>query len=228
MAIMPMFPLGSVLLPGAVLPLHVFEPRYRQLVQDCLASPDHEFGVALIERGFEVGGGDFRSMVGTVARLVQVAELEDGRYALVTVGIRRIRVNAWLPDDPYPRADVDDWPDDWSNDESSSAEFSGELAERIAATWARVRRVNALAAELGDVHADATTVISDDPLVASYHLSALAPFGPADQQRLLAARGPSERIDLLAAALDDTEALQQFRLQHPSNGSSFDDDFDEP
>ena len=58
-----MFPLGSVLLPGAMLPLHVFEPRYRRLVQDCVAEASHEFGVALIERGFEVGGGDFRTMV---------------------------------------------------------------------------------------------------------------------------------------------------------------------
>src|SRR6476646_946546 len=112
MAIMPMFPLGSVLLPGGVLPLHVFEPRYRALVQDCLASAEHEFGVVLIERGFEVGGGDFRCLVGTVARMVQVAELDDGRYALVTIGTRRIRVNGWLPDDPYPKADVEDWPDE--------------------------------------------------------------------------------------------------------------------
>lgn len=215
-----MFPLGSVLLPGGVLPLHVFEPRYRAMVQECLARTDHEFGVVLIERGFEVGGGDFRCMAGTVARMVQVAVLEDGGYALVTIGTRRIRVNGWLPDDPYPLADVDDWPDE---DDAVSPD---ELAARIAATWGRVRRVNAMAAELGDEHADATAQIADDPLVASYHLSALAPLGPADQQRLLTARGPSERIDLLEAALDDAEALQQFRLQHPSNGTSFNDDFD--
>ena len=60
MAVLPMFPLGTVLLPGAVLPLHVFEPRYRQLVQDCLAG-EPEFGVVLIERGSEVGGGDQRA-----------------------------------------------------------------------------------------------------------------------------------------------------------------------
>ena len=215
-----MFPLGSVLLPGAVLPLHVFEPRYRQMVQDCLARADHEFGVVLIERGFEVGGGDFRCMAGTVARMVQAAEMEDGRYALVAIGTRRIRVNGWLPDDPYPLADVEDWPDE---DDAASAD---DLAARIAAAWGRVRRVNAMAAELGDEHADATAEIAADPLVASYHLCALAPLGPADQQRLLTARGPSERIDLLEAALDDTEALQQFRLQHPSNGTEFDDDFD--
>jgi Lon protease-like protein len=68
MAALPMFPLGTVLLPGGVMPLHVFEPRYRQMIKDCMAS-DAEFGVTLIERGSEVGGGDVRSEVGTVARI---------------------------------------------------------------------------------------------------------------------------------------------------------------
>ena len=206
---MPMFPLGSVLLPGAVLPLHVFEPRYRQLVIDCLADDtgEPEFGVALIERGFEVGGGDERTDVGVVARMVRVEALEGGRYALVTVGTRRIRVNAWLPDDPYPLADVDDWPD-------SDPDAPG-LDVQVAATEARVRRAAALASELADptaAPADPAAEISDDPLLASYHLTALSPLGPADTYRLLCAAGPAERLDLLDAALDDVEAMIQFRL----------------
>jgi len=203
---MAMFPLGSVLLPGAVLPLHVFEPRYRQLVQDCLADDDHEFGVVLIDRGSEVGGGDSRSMVGTVAKMIQVAEFADGRYALMTIGTRRIRVRAWVPDDPYPLADVDDWPDDESDIDG----------DQIAETFARVRRVNALASELGDDSADVMAEISNDLLVASYHLCALAPIGPADQQRLLEAAGPDQRMRILSTALDDAEARLRFRLQHPS------------
>jgi Lon protease-like protein len=224
MAIMPMFPLGSVLLPGGVLPLHVFEPRYRQLVSDCMASGEHEFGVTPIERGFEVGGGDVRTMVGTVAKLMQVAELDDGRFALLTVGTRRIRVEHWLDDDPYPIAEVDDWPDDDASDETLKA----EMLPAIATTWARVRRMNALAAELGDVHAEVSAEISSDPLVASYHLCSLAPLGPADQHRLLAAASVRARIDLLGRLLDDAEAMQQFRLQHPSQGTGLDADFDEP
>src|SRR5438270_10838595 len=81
---LPMFPLGTVLLPFAHLPLHIFEPRYRALVKDCLAG-DGEFGVVLIERGHEVGGGDVRFGVGTVAHIVQTAELPDGR-GLVRAG----------------------------------------------------------------------------------------------------------------------------------------------
>ena len=112
MAVMPMFPLGRVLLPGVVLPLHVFEPRYQQLVRDCLDAPDHEFGVVLIDRGSEVGGGDTRSDVGVVAEMLQVAALDGGRFAVVTVGTRRYPGrSSGLPDDPYPRADVEEWPD---------------------------------------------------------------------------------------------------------------------
>ena len=183
------------------------QQAYRQLVRDCLDQADHEFGVVLIERGFEVGGGDYRSMVGTVARMLQVAEMDDGRYALVTVGTRRIRINEWLPDEPYPRADVEDWPDsEWAESATTPT------ANVIAAAAARVRRINALAAELGGSPADATTGIADDTLLATYHLSALAPLGPADRQRLLAASGPAQRLTLLDEALDDVEALLQFRL----------------
>ena len=108
---LPMFPLGAILFPYVVLPLRVFEPRYRVLTHDCLAG-NREFGVVLIERGFEVGGGDERFDLGTVARIVQAAETEDGRWGLLTVGSRRIRVDDWLPEDPYPKARVVDLPED--------------------------------------------------------------------------------------------------------------------
>ncbi len=206
MAVLPMFPLGSVLVPGAVLPLHVFEPRYRQMIADCL-SGEPEFGVTLIDRGSEVGGGDQRSMVGTVARIVQVAELPDERFAVVAVGARRIRVVAWLPDDPYPLADVDDWPDE--PDDGASLEPLVRDVERD------VRRLLALAIELGDTSADAAPEIATDALLASYHLIAMAPLGPMDRQALLAARGPRERLVGLQDRIADLEAMLQFRLQEP-------------
>ena len=85
-----------MLFPHALLPLHVFEPRYRLMMRHVLDG-DHEFGVVLIERGSEVGGGDARFDVATVARVVQAAELPDGRFALATVGMRQVRVARWLP-----------------------------------------------------------------------------------------------------------------------------------
>jgi Lon protease-like protein len=204
---MPMFPLGSVLLPGALLPLHVFEPRYRDMVRDCLRSDgEPEFGQVLITRGREAGGGDDRAMVGTVARVLHVDALDENRYALVAVGTRRIRINTWLPDDPYPLADVDDWPD-------VDPDLPG-LDALVAASHARVRAAIALAARLDDVgsHVDDEAEISNDPLVATYHLATLAPVGPADRFRLLAADGPLQRLDLLDEILDDVEAMLKFRL----------------
>src|SRR5688500_16539615 len=110
-----MFPLGTVLFPSMLLPLHVFEPRYRQLTAECIEH-DREFGVVLIERGHEVGGGDSRTSVGTLARIVQAQPFPDGRWALAAVGTSRIRVVEWLPDDPYPRAELEPLPDDPASD----------------------------------------------------------------------------------------------------------------
>ena len=206
MAVMPMFPLGMVLVPGGILPLHVFEPRYRQMIIDCLQADGHpEFGQALITHGADAGGGDERAMVGTVAQMIQVEALDEERYALVAVGTRRIRVNAWLPDDPYPIADVDDWPDDEPDADG--------LDIAVAATHARVQAALKMAVELGDASSESVeSEISDDPLVATYHLASLAPIGPADRYRLLTASGPSERLNVLDDVLDDVEAMLKFRL----------------
>lgn len=207
---MGMFPLGTVLLPGEILPLHVFEPRYRQLMHDCLhGSP--EFGVVLIERGSEVGGGDTRHDVGTVARLVDAVELPDGRFAITTAGTRRVRVREWLADDPYPRADVEAW-----KDEGAQA-----VTEQLAATERALRRVLAMAAEAGDAVARVDIPIADDPVFASYHLCALAPLGPADRYRLLTRAGPSERLQLLDELLADAASMLAMRL-------AGDGDADEP
>jgi len=211
MAIMGMFPLGTVLLPSAYLPLHVFEPRYGELVRACLVG-DQEFGVVLIERGSEVGGGDTRTRVGTVARIVEVAELGDGRWVVGAIGTRRIQVAEWLPDDPYPRADVVDWPE---------PEPAADLADRLAAAVGRLRRVLALRVELGDVVADATIELADDPVLASYQAVAVSPLGPADQQALLAAAGADERVDRLAVLLaeEEEDLLGRLALEGPGGSS---------
>ena len=201
-----MFPLGSVLLPGGVLPLHVFEPRYRQMVIDCLQQDgEPEFGQALISHGSEAGGGDERAMAGTIAQIVQIEALDETRYALVAVGTRRIRIESWLPDDPYPIAEIVDWPD-------VDPEPAG-LADAVVAAHERVRAALVMAAELGDVSDEqAESEISTDPLSATYNLASLAPIGPADRYRLLIASGPNDRLDVLNEVLDDVEAMLKFRL----------------
>jgi len=193
------------------MPLHVFEPRYRQMVKDCMAS-DAEFGVTLIERGWEVGGGDVRSDIGTVAKIVEIAELDDGRYALIAVGVRRIKVSSWLADDPYPRADVEEWPDVDEPDGVAAAGPDTDLPAAVGAAMVQLRRVLALASEAGDDVSPATTEVSDDPVLATYHAAALAPVGPADRYRLLAAPGPWRRVAILHEVLGDAEETLRFRI----------------
>jgi Lon protease-like protein len=201
---MPMFPLGSVLFPSVFLPLHVFEERYRQLTRDCLAG-DREFGVVLIERGSEVGGDDVRTDVGTVARIVEAAEFEDGRWALSTVGSRRIRVDRWLPDDPYPRAEVSDWP----GDETAPGPEGPGLDE----VTASLRQVLGMAAELGEALAPATLELSADPSLATYQMAAVAPIGPLDRLRVLSTDGAAERVALLAGLIAEAADLLEARLR---------------
>jgi hypothetical protein len=203
-----MFPLGLVLVPSAGLPLHVFEPRYRALVRDCLAG-EREFGVVLIARGSEVGGDDQRTDVGTMARLAEAAELPDGRWAVAAVGVRRIRVVEWLPDDPYPVAEVEDWPDDLPGPGHD---------EQLRAVVGQLRRALALAAEAGDASAPATIELSADPVLAGHQAAAVAPLGPLDQQRLLAAPTPEDRLALLSDLLADATLVLQLRLGAPGQG----------
>lgn len=202
MTVMSMFPLGTVLLPGVVLPLHVFEPRYQQLVRDCLDTTHHEFGVVLINRGSEVGGGDTRADVGVVARMLQVAALDDGRFGVMTVGTRRIRVTRWLPDDPYPRADVEEWPD-------GEAEVPNERLEAIVG---RAKRCAGLAVEMGDRSNVPEGELTGEPSADSFVLAAISPFGPVDQYAALCAPDPLARLDLIDRLLGDVEAGLRFRL----------------
>jgi Lon protease-like protein len=190
-----------------VLPLHVFEPRYRALVETVLERDEPEFGVVLIERGSEVGGGDTRFALGTMARVIDSARLPDGRYALATMGTRRFRVRGWLPDDPYPRAEVDLLP------ERPAGE--GDEARREAVVRS-LRRVLALAAELGAQVGDGELALAPDPVRAGWEAAGIAPIGPLDALEILAIDDPSARLDRIVAALDDAGELLALRLAGPS------------
>jgi Lon protease-like protein len=200
----PMFPLGSVLFPHALLPLHVFEPRYRALVDTCLAG-DSTFGVVLIERGSEVGGGDVRFDVGTRARIHRAERLDDGRWVLVTAGTERVRVHAWLPDDPFPRAEIEPLADAVAAPDAAPIDEVAQL----------LRRVFALRTQLGDPNAAPVEVaveLDDDPVRASFEACAMGSLGPLDGQRLLEVDDAGERLLRLAALLEEEAAVLEFRL----------------
>ena len=197
-----MFPLGTVLLPGVLMPLHIFEPRYQALARRCLEG-DRRFGVVLIERGNEVGGGDVRCGVGTRAELVQATELEDGRWLIAVVGVDRIRVDRWLDDDPYPRAEVSPLPGRPPGDDAVDRRFAVERT---------LRRVLALRAELGEPSAPSTVDLDADPDVATWQAVVLAPLGAFDSQRVLEVVDADERLALVAALLEDEAVLLAQRV----------------
>ncbi len=190
-----MFPLSAVLYPYAQISLHVFEPRYRALMHDCLAD-DARFGVVLIERGMEVGGGDQRMAVGTRAVITKAAALSDGRWLLLVQGDVRIRVGRWLADDPYPLAMVEEWP----------AREDAVEASLLRRAEQSVRRTRGLLSESGASSAlSASTQFADDPEVASWQLCAEAPLNMMDAQRVLCTASTLERLELL---IELTEAME--------------------
>jgi Lon protease-like protein len=120
---LPLFPLHVVLFPGRPLPLHLFEPRYRQLLADCLDG-DGRFGVVAIRSGREVGAAPDIYSVGTIARIEHVNPLPDGRSDILTRGVDRFRVLQVLHDAPYLRARVtvlDDEPADPDTERRAAA-----------------------------------------------------------------------------------------------------------
>ena len=197
-----MFPLGSVLLPSAFLSLHVFEPRYQALARHCMDG-DRRLGVVLIERGSEVGGGDIRFDVATRAVIADAVELDDGRWVMVLAGEDRVRVQRWLPDDPYPRAAVvpcDDHP------AGPEAPARRDELERV------LRRVVAMKAVLGEAAEDITVGLSPDPTVATWQAVGSAPLGPLDAQRVLGTDGAGERLALVLSLLEEEAAVLAQRV----------------
>ena len=200
---LPMFPLGMVLMPAQLLPLHVFEPRYRELMHR-LTAPGAvpELGVVLIERGREVGGGDERVGTGTLARLLEHRQLPDGRWLALCAGTGRLRVVQWLPDDPFPQAEIEDLPEpDWDPDDDGSLEAAEQL----------VREAIALAGELVEAGVPADLQLSDDPALRVWQLCAVAPLGPFDRQRLLESSRRA-RLATLINEVADVKQMLAFRL----------------
>lgn len=199
---LPMFPLGSVLLPTTVLPLRIFEPRYQALIADVLAG-SHEFGVTMIERGFEVGGDDVRSDVGCIAQVLDAEEQGDGLWHLVAVGTRRFIVDEWLPDDPYPRARITTMP------EPAATPADDEL---YAEAQRQLETIMVLRSELTLPTFDIPD-LAEDAALGSYQVASLAPLGSFDRQQILREATPGERLRRILELLTDTEGDLRAQLR---------------
>lgn len=196
MTSLAMFPLGSVLFPHMPLMLRIFEERYVVMLSRVLQEEPSEFGVVLIERGQEVGGGEQRFSTGTAAVITQL-ETADGSIGLVAEGGRRIEIVEWLEEDPHPAASVRDLPElEWDE----SLEPLRKRAEQL------VRRALARASEFSDQRWSADIELSDDPVAHSWQLAAIAPLGPLDQIALLRSTSMSA---LLSGLIEYTTEVEQ-------------------
>jgi Lon protease-like protein len=202
----PMFPLGSVLVPGVAIPLHVFEPRYRELTLRCVEH-DEPFGITLIERGSEVGGGDVRTPVGCLARVVEHDQFPDGRFALIALGTERVIVEHWLEDDPYPRAITTPWPDSIESVTRSQMEAISE----------ELNALRELAMKAGYRSEPIELDLELDPTAFSHQACAGAPLGPLDRYQLLSEPGPASRLDRLAGFLSDAKEMLEGSLREPDD-----------
>lgn len=190
-----MFPLGAVLFPHTPLALRIFEERYLVMLGMLLDEVDPEFGVVLIERGVETGGGDQRFTLGTMARLSHVVP-QAGQMSIVARGTERFEIVEWLDDAPYPRAEVRALPE---------LEWNEALEPLLDEAEGVVRRVLGRAREYGVTRWDPEVELSDDPLERAWQVAAIAPLGELDQMELL--RSPTMG-GLLRATIDLTLAAE--------------------
>ncbi len=194
---LPMFPLSVVLLPGGVLPLQIFEDRYRQLMADLLAGEGvMQFGIPPILRGTEVGGGEVRADVASVARVIEPRVMPDGRYTLLAVAESRVEVVKWLPDDPYPQAEVRHF-----GDQPGGGDIDLESIARRALRLARQAGLDVAS----------TDSLPENIGAALFALGVMAPIADLDRLAMLRTTDVSERASLLTSALDDLEAVLKFK-----------------
>ncbi|MFE9958732.1 LON peptidase substrate-binding domain-containing protein [Micromonospora sp. NPDC005299] len=214
---LPVFPLGTVLFPGLVLPLHIFEERYQALVRHLIGLPEgaaREFGVVAIQAGWEVappgppgrpgpaGGEVTLHEVGCTAELRQVTELADGGFDIVTVGRRRFRI-AEVDDAaaPYLTAEVE-----WLPEPAGADEVADLLAARVISVFRQY---------LGLVRPDPQEIseqLPEDPTVLSHLVAATAALTVDDRQRLLAIDDTAGRLRAELRLLNrETALLREIR-----------------
>jgi Lon protease-like protein len=180
-----LFPLNTVLFPGAVLNLHVFEERYRRMIAECLDA-NEAFGVVLIRNGQEAGDPDVTPHeIGTTAEISEVTPLPAGRFYISTTGGRRFRIERIVSRDPYLTADVE-FLDDGGDDEDARA---SDLTYRVLREFREyVKLLVAFSGSTGDVE------VPQDPVDASYVVGDALQVADTLKQRLLELRTAEARL----------------------------------
>ena len=203
MITLPMFPLGSVIFPESLFTLRVFEPRYLELVKECVITGGG-FGVCLIAKGHEVGGGDERYEFGTISEILQVIEIGSGQLAINCVGRKRFRVLKWLEDNPYPKAVVEiEEVDDSQLVEKEQIDELRPVVLKIADT----------VFELSGIRQDKPIPSSENIIEDMYHLAEHSYLGSYDRYKVLSSETLEARFNLLCQLLEDLDEMYTGELK---------------
>jgi len=212
---LPLFPLNTVLFPGQLLPLHIFEARYRQMIGECLQHST-PFGVVLLREGEEAGDDAVVPYdVGTTAHIVQAERLADGRMNIICVGHSRFRITQTRRDRPYLRGDIDFWP--WAPfDTTNGPSPVGPVKQRL-------ERYLKLLAELSD--SEINIDIPDEAAALANLSAAVLQIEPAEKQALLSTASIGELLnriaDILVRELRGLHIMQAARQRPTDESPSF-------
>jgi ATP-dependent Lon protease len=212
---LPIFPLPVVLFPGAPQPLHIFEPRYRQLLDDCLAA-DRRFGIVYVpaDPAPRADASPKPGDVGCVALIRSTELLPDGRSNILTVGERRFVLCRWIASErPYRVAEVDEF-----EDEPVDQAEAGALAADVRAGFERLARALGVLTE----REDEDVALARDPALLSFQVAAALEFDPAAKRVLQTGRSTTARLRQLTALLGplaaDAEGRAVVRRRAGGNG----------
>ncbi len=207
---LPLFPLGAVLYPGMILPLHVFEDRYRRLVRDLLDGPEpRRFGVIAIRKGRETGAEGVQSLyeIGCIAALRRVEEHEDGRFDLVTVGTQRFRLLALDQTLPYLQGEVEMLADE--------AVDQADAAPLVRAVQAAFRTYLDALTEWGGATVRVED-LPDEPVLLSFIVAAAMVIDLPERQGLLDEPGALRRLGAERALLSREAAMLRATTSRPA------------
>lgn len=176
--LLPLFPLNTVLFPSMVLPLHIFEERYKLMINTCLAQ-DKPFGVVLIYSGTEVGGPAIPHPVGTVARIANWEWLPDGRMNILCVGDSRFRIIDYAkPELPYLEGLVEFW-----DDEPPDYQELPKLIDNVSHSFIDyLTLIMSLADQAMPI---SQLQLPEDPSMLSYHIASNLQIEVNERQELL-------------------------------------------
>ena len=188
MTLLPLFPLTTVLFPGGVLPIHIFEPRYRQMLDDCLRT-GQGFGVVRIQEGTEVGGDAVPHGVGTLAEIIALERLPDGRAFVTVLGKSRFRIESVVREKGYSEARVTALEAVGGDDAAAWLDVAARLLEGLRAGTEH------------EIPGTAAGVTAEGPEAASFRIADALDLDDDLRQELLEIRGAAERLKRLASLI---------------------------